>query len=103
MTHGERSVRPSEESCLNPPGVGGISAKVQGTSDEETSQDDEDEVMEEKEREEIEIDQVTKAPIKIAKDPSKPTLEEVAEHDPTHIPYRSWCTVCVEASGKEDQ
>ena len=39
MTHGERSVRPSEESCLNAPGVGEISAKVQGTGDEETSQE----------------------------------------------------------------
>ena len=44
------------ESCLNSPGVGGISAKVRGTDDEETSQDDEDEVMEENEREEIEND-----------------------------------------------
>ena len=58
--------------------------------------------MEENERDEIENDQVTQAPLKIAKDPGKPTPEEVAEHDPTHIPYRSWCPVCVEASGKED-
>ena len=48
--------------------------------------------MEENEREEIENDQVTQAPKKIAKDLGKPTPEEVAEHDSTHIPYRSWCT-----------
>ena len=74
---------------------------MRGTGDEETSQDDEDDVMEENEREDIENDQVTQAPTKIAKDPSKPTAEEVAEHDPTRRTFRKG-PVCVEASGKED-
>ena len=33
----------------------------------------------------------------------KPTEKEVQEHDLTHCPYRSWCPVCVEAAGREDQ
>ena len=27
--------------------------------------------------------------------PVKPSAEEVAEHELTHCPYRSWCDVCV--------
>ena len=53
----ERSERPSEKSCVNAPGVGGISAKVYG--DDDISEDDADEVMEsseDAETEEIEND-----------------------------------------------
>ena len=31
-----------------------------------------------------------------------PTQAEVAAHDVVHCPYRSWCEICVAASGKED-
>ena len=34
--------------------------------------------------------------------PELPIHAEVAGHDTVHCPYRSWCTVCVAASGKED-
>jgi len=34
--------------------------------------------------------------------PELPTQAEVAAHDTVHCPYRSWCEVCVAASGKED-
>jgi len=35
-------------------------------------------------------------------DPVKPTKAEVRAHNLTHCPYRSWCSVCVEAMGRED-
>ena len=34
--------------------------------------------------------------------PTRPNSEEVAAHDATHCPFRSWCPICVEASSKED-
>ena len=43
------------------------------------------------------------APIVIAKDPGCPTREEVERHNVTHLPYRSWCPVCVQARGKENR
>ena len=33
--------------------------------------------------------------------PHEPTAQERATHELTHLPYRSWCTVCVQAKGKE--
>ena len=41
-------------------------------------------------------------PIKTAKDPTAPTSDEREAHNVTHLPYRSWCSTCVEAKGKED-
>ena len=34
--------------------------------------------------------------------PTKPSPEEVAKHDLTHIPRRMWCKVCAEADLQED-
>ena len=34
--------------------------------------------------------------------PINPTSVEVAEHDLTHCPYRTWCAICVAAMGRED-
>ena len=34
-------------------------------------------------------------------DPRRPTLEEVEEHELTHIPYRNWCAICVRCKGKD--
>ena len=34
-------------------------------------------------------------------DPRKPTVEEIDEHELTHVPYRNWCPICVMAKGKE--
>ena len=39
---------------------------------------------------------------RIKPSPVLPTAEEVAKHDTTHCPFRSWCTTCVAASAKED-
>ena len=34
--------------------------------------------------------------------PIRPSAEAVAEHEITHLPYRSWCPICVKAKGRED-
>ena len=34
--------------------------------------------------------------------PIKPSAEDIAKHYVTHLPYRSWCQVCIAAKGKED-
>ena len=33
---------------------------------------------------------------------TKPSSAEVANHEATHCPFRSWCKVCVAASARED-
>ena len=35
--------------------------------------------------------------------PTEPTSQERQEHNLTHLPYRTWCQVCVEAKGKLHQ
>ena len=39
--------------------------------------------------------------VKFKSSPCRPNSVEVAKHDKTHLPYRSWCLVCVRAKGKE--
>ena len=39
---------------------------------------------------------------KLLQEPHLPHPKEVAEHNVTHCPYRSWCNICVEAAGRED-
>ena len=34
-------------------------------------------------------------------DPRLPSQREVDEHNLTHLPYRSWCPICIQAKGKE--
>ena len=41
--------------------------------------------------------------VRTRKAPELPTQAEVAAHDALHCPYRSWCEICVAASGKEDR
>ena len=36
------------------------------------------------------------------KAPAQPTPQERAEHELTHLPYRSWCTICVQSKGRQD-
>ena len=35
----------------------------------------------------------------VRKGPHEPTDREVEEHQITHLPYRSWCKICVAARG----
>ena len=52
--------------------------------------------------EEIEAEGQEDAPVKIARDPGNPTPQEREVHNATHVPYRSWCPICVKAKGKEE-
>ena len=42
----------------------------------------------------------TRRPKKMA-DPKLPSELEIAEHEMTHLPFRSWCRHCVRGRGKE--
>ena len=42
----------------------------------------------------MEDDDVSKALVKTLRDPGVPTQAEIDEHDPTHLPFRSWCEHC---------
>ena len=44
--------------------------------------------------------QGTKA--KAAQAPKQPTPQEILEHTVTHLPYRSWCPICVQARGRQN-
>jgi hypothetical protein len=37
---------------------------------------------------------------RVAHDPGKPSREEVAMHEATHVQYRSWCPHCVRGRGQ---
>ena len=39
---------------------------------------------------------------RILRGPVRPSAEAIDRHNSTHVPYRSWCEVCVWAKGKED-
>ena len=48
-----------------------------------------------------EEEQTTEAAPTIAiKAPYQPTQKEIDDHNPTHLPYRSWCRHCVRGRGK---
>ena len=40
--------------------------------------------------------------MKVLPSPQRPSMREVEEHSTCHLPYRSWCPICVKARGKED-
>ena len=50
----------------------------------------------------IEADSKESALVKIARDPGNPTARGREDHCATHVPYRSWCPICVKAKGKEE-
>ena len=35
--------------------------------------------------------------------PAEPTPEEKAQHELTHMPFKSWCPICVRCKSKDDQ
>ena len=39
--------------------------------------------------------------VKKVQDPREPSIEERAQHELTHLPYRSWCRHCVRGRGKQ--
>ena len=55
-----------------------------------------DDVDEEKTAAGQEVDRVVAT---TRKDPGQPSKEEIAKHNITHLPYRSWCSHCVRGRG----
>ena len=47
-------------------------------------------------------DVLEEAKIKRVPNPADPTPEERARHYATHLPYRPWCKICVQAKARED-
>ena len=39
---------------------------------------------------------------KAAQAPKQPTPQEILENNVTHLPYRSWCPICVQARGRQN-
>ena len=39
--------------------------------------------------------------VKAWRDPGRPTKEEVAKHNITHMPFRAWCAACVGGKAKD--
>ena len=74
--------------------VGVVSPHEQQLDDRHGNQDKrhEDEVEDNKED----------AKVKMIKDPGCPSKEEVDRHYLTHMPFRSWCPICVQGKGREN-
>ena len=56
----------------------------------------------EQEGDDIHAEMNEEAVVREVRDPGCPTYEERERHNKTHIPFRPWCPICVEAKGKED-
>ena len=95
MTHGENGIRPISNNIED----SGSGARRNIAEESACAADEGD-----NEEEEIkaECEECEAAPIRIARDPGDPTPVEREEHAVTHLPYRSWCPVCVKAKGKEE-
>ena len=73
----------------------------QGEADEKTGEEkDQEEAEEDTDAEKQEGEE---APAKRTRNPSDPTQDEKERHWSTHLPYRSWCPICVKARGREDK
>ena len=70
----------------------GENDKVQ--EDKEDSDDDQED--------DIKCEPCGEAPVVVAKSPGSPSHEDRERHNATHLPYRNWCPICVQARGRED-
>ena len=66
--------------------ISGVGERVRKEGDEQDGAQEE---------EEIDAEAAEDAPVEIARDPGDPTPGDREHHNATHIPYRSWCPVCV--------
>ena len=101
-------VRTIREAVL---GLAEESEESSSSSSSSSSSDTDSEVAEKPTIEEEHLDDVEEdvcqpcnedAPIKRPRNPTGPTPEEKEKHWATHLPYRSWCPICVKARGRED-
>ena len=51
--------------------------------------------------EEMIEEEAPEKPRKVATNPRTPTDAEVAKHSETHIPFRSWCSICVAGKARQ--
>ena len=91
---GEKIPIVEEKSTFAPAGL-----KVQDVHGEEPIRPIDEDFEEDGEGEgELKVDEACdlgrRIPVKVA-NPKLPSAEEVAEHELTHLPYRSWCSHCV--------
>ena len=92
----------NDQCGISPNEKGLMMAGVEGENgkDDDAQMDEEDD--EENQEGDIVCEPCGEAPIVVARDPACPSHEERERHNATHLPYRSWCPVCVQARGKED-
>ena len=94
-------------------GSEGSLERSEQSSDDDMKEDDrdacndhaEEDVAEEIETEDEETEDPgapEEAPVRVTRNPADPTPEERAKHDTTHLPFRPWCPICVEARAVED-
>ncbi len=46
-------------------------------------------------------DEQVEQPRRVMKTPEMPIIEEIQSHKETHIPFRSWCSVCIQAKSRQ--
>ena len=51
----------------------------------------------------IEDSNMEARPATSLRSPTTPSQQEVAQHNLTHMPYRSWCPICVQSKGRNGQ
>ena len=83
----------SSESGLRGQGQGQHRISTSSSSDPVGMSPTEDAVEDETSEEVRKIRQIRK--------PNEPTAQERLEHDRVHLPFRSWCEICVKGRGKE--
>ena len=81
----------------------GAKVAEEGNEEKVSTKDLEKARVEEGASDEVNADPIEEPPVQILRDPGCPTLEERDRHECTHMPYRAWCPVCVEAKGREDK
>ena len=52
---------------------------------------------------ELEDSNMEARPATTLRTPTTPSPQEVAQHNLTHMPYRSWCPICVQSKGRSGQ
>ncbi len=46
-------------------------------------------------------DEQVEQPRRVMRTPEMPSIEEIQSHKETHIPFRSWCSVCIQAKSRQ--
>ena len=46
-------------------------------------------------------DEQVEQPRRVMRTPEMPSIEEIQSHRETHIPFRSWCSVCGQAKSRQ--